>query len=198
MNKYYHYIGDEPSPSAKYLWPHIFGFIRQNKSVRVLDFGCGNGALVEFLRNDGVCAHGIDPSPHFSVKFEKSEFLYNIDVEMLREQVEGQFDVIIALEVFAFVDNPTSELMKLKKLLKPGGVLIASGPYHGYWKNLLISILNGWDRHLNPNWYGTQVHFYSVKTFSSFLAESGLKVFKMKRVGRIPILAKSMIFFAEM
>ena len=89
-------------------------------------------------------------------------------------------------------------MTKLKKLLKPGGVLIASGPYHGYWKNLLISILNGWDRHLNPNWYGTQVHFYSVKTFSSFLAESGLKVFKMKRVGRIPILAKSMIFFAEM
>src|SRR5205823_87599 len=63
-----------------------------------------------------------------------------------------------------------------KQLLRPGGHLIISTPYHGYLKNLLLALTDKWDAHLNPFWDGGHIKFWSRKTLSQLLNEAGFRV----------------------
>jgi hypothetical protein len=82
-------------------------------------------------------------------------------------------------------------------VLKPGGHLILSTPYNGYMKNLAISVLNGWDRHINPLWDGGHIKFWSKATLSTLLQEEGFTVERFLGAGRLPWFWKSMILMAK-
>ncbi len=75
--------------------------------------------------------------------------------------------------------------------------MIFTTPYHGYVKNLALSIVNGWDRHFSVQWDEGHVKYFSVKTLSELLTSEGLKVINFKFAGRLPLLWKSMICVAQ-
>ena len=60
------------------------------------------------------------------------------------------FDVAIATEVIEHLVTPFNLPRFAKQLLRPGGHLIISTPYHGYLKNLILALTNRWDAHLSP------------------------------------------------
>jgi 2-polyprenyl-3-methyl-5-hydroxy-6-metoxy-1,4-benzoquinol methylase len=72
-----------------------------------------------------------------------------------------------------------------KQLLRPGGHLIISTPYHGYPKNLVLALANKWDAHLNPFWDGGHIKFWSRKTLSQLLNETGFRIRSVHRSGSI-------------
>lgn len=77
--------------------------------------------------------------------------------------------------------------------LKPGGKLVSSTPYHGYLKNLLISLVGGWDRHANPLWDGGHIKLWSRRTLSALLTEAGFKDLQFAGAGRLPGLHMTMV-----
>lgn len=78
-----------------------------------------------------------------------------------------------------------------------GGVAVISTPYHGYWKNLAMAVTGKMDAHFTALWDHGHIKFWSMKTLRQLLEEAGLKVERFERVGRIPLLAKSMIAVAR-
>ena len=82
-------------------------------------------------------------------------------------------------------------------IMKPGGSLIISTPYHGYIKNLAISVIGQWDRHFTVEWDGGHIKFFSQKTISKMASEAGFVGFDIQGVGRIPMLWKSMVVIAR-
>ena len=78
-----------------------------------------------------------------------------------------------------------------------GGLLIISTPYHGYLKNFVLALANKWDAHLNPFWDGGHIKFWSCKTLSQLLNETGFSVIRFIGAGRLPFLWKSMIVVAQ-
>ena len=78
-----------------------------------------------------------------------------------------------------------------------GGEMIISTPYHGYLKNLLISLLNGWDKHFTVLLDGGHIKFWSKKTLSQLLNEFGFSIIDFKGAGRFPYLWKSMFIKAK-
>lgn len=111
---------------------------------RVLDFGCGAGrTLKHFLREaEGAEFWGVDID---SVSVEllaqtvcpplqvmRSRYLPPLDLE------SGSFDLIWSISVFTHLtDNSLPWLLELHRLLKPGGLLIAT--YMGRWTSELLA-----------------------------------------------------------
>ncbi|MBX2946065.1 MAG: class I SAM-dependent methyltransferase [Cyclobacteriaceae bacterium] len=74
--------------------------------------------------------HGLDygcgPEPVLSKLLEQNHSLYckNYDPLFFRELPSGKFDFIFSTECFEHFHNPAKEIVHIKKLLEPGGVLV--------------------------------------------------------------------------
>ena len=77
------------------------------------------------------------------------------------------------------------------------GQLICSTPYHGYLKNLALSLVNKWDDHHNPLWDGGHIKFFSRDSLTRLLREAGLVNISFRGAGRLPYLWKSMVLAAD-
>ena len=109
----------------------------------------------------------------------------------------GTFPVVVSLEVVEHVYSPRQYASTLFNLTEPGGLIVVSTPYHGYFKNLALAIAGKWEAHLTPLWDHGHIKFWSINTLRTLLLEAGFDEVYFKRVGRIPALAKSMIAVAS-
>jgi 2-polyprenyl-3-methyl-5-hydroxy-6-metoxy-1,4-benzoquinol methylase len=197
----YHYGSAEAAHTEAYLWRHIIRLCAELGARRIVDIGCGNGALCRELASRGYEVVGCEPSAD-GVRFAQSsapELVFHqlgVDAEPSAAGNES-FDVAIATEVIEHLVRPRNLPHFAKQLLRPGGHLIISTPYHGYLKNLVLALTNKWDAHLNPFWDSGHIRFWSRKTLSQLLNEGGFRIVRFIGAGRLPFLWKSMIMVAQ-
>ncbi len=88
-----------------------------NSEHRLLDYGCGYGNFVQYLRSRGYSrAVGYDPySPVTAIRDD-------------RVLEQGSFDYICLQEVIEHVEDPLSLLRMLAGLLRIGGILLVGMP----------------------------------------------------------------------
>jgi len=113
---------------------------------RVLDVGCGPGALTgvlaERLGPSGVAA--VDPSPPF-VEHVRA-LLPEVDVRLATAEelpfADGAFDAALAQLVVHFMADPVAGLREMGRVTRPGGVVAAcvwdhaggAGPLSTFWR----------------------------------------------------------------
>ena len=108
----------------------------------------------------------------------------------------GTYDVVLSTETIEHIFLPRKYIENCFRLLKPGGIVVMSTPYHGYIKNLGSSILGTWDSHWNPLWDFGHIKFWSPATLSELLYESGFDQVEWRGTGRFPHAWKNMILMA--
>lgn len=194
----YHYRHGEPSHTKSYLWPIVRDVIEAHpfSARRAFDLGCGNGATASFLAGFGFDVTGVDPSTSGIEIAKKSHAKARFHVASTGDDLAkefGTFPLVVSLEVASFVLDPALFAARIYELLESGGVAVVSTPYHGYLKNLVLSLTNRWDRHLDPFWAGSLVRFFSMKSYRRLWAEAGFRDIRIVRVGRVPPLAKAMV-----
>jgi 2-polyprenyl-3-methyl-5-hydroxy-6-metoxy-1,4-benzoquinol methylase len=106
---------------------------------------------------------------------------------------EKGFDIVIAMDIIEHLQFPRELIRFAKRFLKPSGAFILSTPYHGYVKNLAISILGKWDSHHDVLSNSGHIKFFSKKSLSKLLLEEGFFPTKFKFSGRLPLLWESML-----
>jgi 2-polyprenyl-3-methyl-5-hydroxy-6-metoxy-1,4-benzoquinol methylase len=127
------------NPMISFLFWHrirkVMTFLENDKPYSaVLDFGCGGGVMLPFLSkiSTKVVAVDVDLSPlkkmEALVRFPVNVLVDDMGQKTLHDYAAGSFDAIIALDVLEHVDDLTTILSDLCKLLKPGGKIIISGP----------------------------------------------------------------------
>ena len=195
----------EPESSHEYLLPTVLNEIKRLFSIlttdkKIFDLGCGNGSIANVLASHGWDVTGVDPSKEGVVqanaKFSNIKLYEGSAYDDLAKKY-GQFPVVISLEVVEHVNFPRQYAATLYSLLEPGGGIIISTPYHGYFKNLVLSFTGKMDSHFTALWDYGHIKFWSMKTLSCLLTEAGFVDIRFERVGRIPVLAKSMIAIAR-
>jgi 2-polyprenyl-3-methyl-5-hydroxy-6-metoxy-1,4-benzoquinol methylase len=182
------------SPTNELLLPVVMELL---PAGRVLDLGCGNGALTSKLPvsvgvdqdADGIAiARGISPATRFVEEVAEPGLLARIG--------EDPFDGVVSLEVVEHVYDPHAWATCCFESLRPGGRLICSTPYHGYLKNLAISLAGGWDAHWHPLRTGGHIKFWSAETLTELLSVHGFAEISVRGVGRVRPLWWSMVVTA--
>lgn len=200
----YGWGGAEGPQSCGYISPKILQLLKQQSGVQqVCDLGSGNGALAGLLHQAGFSICGVEYDQegcHIARKHYPSIDFFNLGVQddpmpILKDK--GTFDAVVSTEVIEHLFSPHLLPQFARMLLKPGGKLIISTPYHGYWKNLALSLLNKWDHHHTVLWHGGHIKFFSRTTLTKLIEDNGFRVVSFHGVGRFPHLWKSMILVAE-
>ena len=186
----------------KYLEPAFKKiFTDVSLGAKILDMGCGTGYLTNAMAQMGYHVSGMDVSesgvrlaqatyPH--LKFYKASVVDN----SLGETTGKDFDVVTAFELIEHIYSPRAFFENSYKLLKPKGVLVISTPYHGYFKNLLMTLSGRFDRHVMSAHEGGHIKFWSKKTLTNILAKYGFETVDFKGCGSFPFLWKSMLLKA--
>jgi 2-polyprenyl-6-hydroxyphenyl methylase/3-demethylubiquinone-9 3-methyltransferase len=186
----------------KHFLPGVLAFaepVRPN--MRVLDVGCGNGYTCGQFLDRGAQVVGVDLSIE-GIELARATYpmgrfeLLGAEDDLLQRLGEAPFDLVVSTEVVEHLYAPRCWATACFEALKPGGCLICTTPYHGYLKNLLISLLGTWDTHANPMWDGGHIKLWSRRTLSALLAEAGFTDIRFRGAGRLPGLWMTMILAA--
>lgn len=190
--------------SLGYIAPQIMQILGTLNVKRICDLGSGNGALVGALEAAGYQVAGVEYDRQ-GVAVARKTFptvnFYNLGVQDDPTQLlarEGSFfDAVVSTEVVEHLFSPHLLPLFAKKLVRSGGHLVISTPYHGYLKNLALAAFNKWDKHHTALWHGGHIKFWSRDTLTQLLEENGFKVVAFHGAGRLPWLWKSMILVAR-
>jgi len=193
------YAGPASSGCHEYILPTFFELCPQlDESTRVLDVGCGNGSVTAKVAERGCKVTGIDMSEsgirlarqnYPSTRFE----VLPADDRVLESLGEQPFDLVFSLEVIEHLYDVPSFVAGCFAATRSGGRFICSTPYHGYAKNMMISLLNEWDRHHTSGSQGEHIQFFSRKSLSRLLERVGFRNIEFRGAGRAPYLWKSML-----
>jgi SAM-dependent methyltransferase len=189
--------GGEHSNHA-YLWPTIRTLLPQGRQLRILDAGCGTGFIAAQLAGIGHQVIGIDASPS-GIELARASYpdvhfeLRSVYENLVPLAPPGGWDMIISLEVIEHLFSPRRFLENMRGHCSPTGMVLLSTPYHGYVKNLALSVANGWDRHHTVDWECGHIKFFSLKTLGNMLSEAGFDLSIVRYSGRLPLLWKSMV-----
>jgi 2-polyprenyl-3-methyl-5-hydroxy-6-metoxy-1,4-benzoquinol methylase len=169
--------------------------------LRVLDLGCGNGSFSQQIAQQGYQVVGIEESASgvqlAAQAFPECQFMPASIYDLPYDKLAKSFDVVVSAEVIEHLLFPRELLQAAKKCLKPGGQLIITTPYHGYWKNLGLAISGKMDAHFSVLWDGGHIKFFSVATLAQLFQEEGFTDLQFKFAGRMPYLWKSMLCSAR-
>lgn len=118
-----HYYGGYPVFTAALDWKFnvVYGNLLRRlvraglkPEDRILDYGCGNGVFVEFLKNKGYAN---------AVGFDRFQSAF-CDEALLRER----YDAIVSQDVIEHVDEPLALLDSFDGLVRPGGLIAIGTP----------------------------------------------------------------------
>ena len=202
----YRYHDASHNSSHSYILPAVeklLDEIKENRTLeknRLFDLGCGNGSVAAHLAERGWEVVGVDASAD-GIRNAKSRYPYlTLESGSAYEDLEhrfGRFPVVLSLEVVEHLYDPRAWAKNIFSLLEPGGDLVVSTPYHGYLKNLVLSVTGKMDAHFTALWDHGHIKFWSINTLTKLLTEAGFVDIRFARVGRVPSLAKSMIASAR-
>lgn len=183
--------------SHNYLAHQIVRIVDEHRPGRILDAGCGNGALAGLLAKRGYDVHGVDGDPGGIEIARRNNPDARFEVGSFDTDPPGKFDFVLSTEVIEHLYTPGDLARYCFKALRPGGTLAISTPYHGYLKNLALSVAGAWDAHFTVGWDGGHIKFWSRATLTKLLTDAGFEVTGFVGSGRLPYLWKSMILIAR-
>ena len=144
---------------------------------RALDVGCGAGLLAEPLARLGATVTGIDASPEvIEVAWEHAR-RQGLEIDYRAGDVhdlEGQFDLITAMEVIEHVADPAVFVKALAERLGPGGLLVMSTPNATGWSRLLMIAIGEGFGHIPRGTHDFE-RFITPERMKQMLADAGLK-----------------------
>jgi 2-polyprenyl-3-methyl-5-hydroxy-6-metoxy-1,4-benzoquinol methylase len=201
--KDYGYHDNKPGHIFNYIQAPLLSLLDKNQNNCILDLGCGNGYLVNYLISQGYNAYGTDASVEGITIARRTNpdrfFIQDLSTGKLPPGLQDlQFDTIISTEVIEHLYDPEGFIKFCKQALNGKGEIILSTPYHGYLKNLTLSLFNKWDSHLGPTWLGGHIKFWSRATLSKLLINNEFTFVSFKGCGRFPYFWKSMIIKAKL
>ena len=148
--------------------------------ARVLDIGCGDGALLAHLRDTkGVDARGIDVSAaNVATAVARGLSVVQGDADAdLADYPDAAFDMAILSDTLQAMQRPAAVLAELVRIGRRG---VVSFPNFGHWRvrgSLAVGGRMPMTKSLPVSWHETpNIHFCTIDDFRALAVTMGLRV----------------------
>jgi len=174
------------------------------ENTRVLDVGCDEGILMEFLKNNkNVDIRGIEISKaKVQICVAKGLTVIEGNAEFdLKQFPNDSFDYVVLGQTLQAFVNPE---IVIKELLRVGKKAIITIPNFGHWKvrfNLLFQGTMPVTKTLPNEWYNTpNIHMCTIKDFVKFSEIIDFKIFKSLALinKNVSTIKSSNVFFKNL
>ena len=147
---------------------------------RLLEVGCFAGIFLNRIHADGWQVTGLEPELSVA-RYTRQKYGLEIVEGTLPNAglPESSFDVVVLLHVIEHMPDPSGSVRDIRRLLRPGGVLVVETPR---FNSLMFKILGRRERSIQ-NCQG-HIFFFTEATLKGILERNGFKVLKTERVGR--------------
>ena len=155
-----------------------------NFGSKVLDLGCGDGTLLQFLRSSlEVKGYGVEKDDaNWLACMKNGTNVIQMDLEAGLSGFENQsFDTVILSQTLQAMHN-TEEIVQ--EMLRVGREIIVTFPNFGYWRNRLQIASGGHmpvSKDLPFQWFDTpNVHLCTINDFDQFCKNHKIGVIERK------------------
>ena len=171
---------------------------RPPNQIRVLDASCGGGSFLSFFHQLGLQVVGADISINAIVRARRNIVRGARFVAASAEEGvpfrNATFDVVWFGETLAHLFDGHYALSEFNRVLKPGGQLILTTPYHGRIKNVVIALFS-FSEHFYPDNY--RIRFYDRRSLEAALTWAGFTAHTWSGIGRAWPLWRSFFVVAS-
>lgn len=186
---------DDPRPDIQQLLVPLGG-------RRILDVGCGSGALAGALRDSGaayVAGVELHAEPAAAAR-QRLDLLVEGDLARVPLPFSpASFDAIIFADVLEHVADPESAMRRYLPLLAPSGRVVVSVPNMRFYTVLLRLLLDRWEYAESGVRDRTHLRIFTRRSVLALHDAVGLRVERVQRryrlfedqsrIGRIGVLA---------
>jgi 2-polyprenyl-3-methyl-5-hydroxy-6-metoxy-1,4-benzoquinol methylase len=151
---------------------------------RVLDLGCGEGALTAALAGMGADVLGVEVAQAGGDRARRAHPELGVGVAPIDGPLpcaDGAFDVVWSSEVIEHVADTARWLSEVRRVLAPGGRLALTTPSHGR----LRLLAGGIERYSEP--LGDHLHLYSARSLRELLSEFHFTGVAVRAAGGPPL-----------
>ena len=179
MTESYHDKGRAYFTAARY---DVLSLLQKNYEAKILEIGAGGGDTLLAAKAAGLAGevHGVDITrlPNSNQRHPKIDQFHVIDVETEDMPYPPEtFDVVITADLLEHLREPSAVIAKTARLLKPGGLWIASIPNFRHYTVLDQVVLRGdFKYQLNGPLDRTHMRFFCKRNISPLFEQAGLKM----------------------
>jgi ubiquinone/menaquinone biosynthesis C-methylase UbiE len=164
---------------------------------RVLDLGCGAGRFVAALREAGADPVGVEIAEAALERARRN--VPGADLRLIEPDGSlpldhASVDLVWCSEVLEHVADTEHVLLEARRVLRPGGRLLVTVPFHGRVKAALIGLLR-FDAHFDP--LGQHLRFYTARSLATTLDRAGFEEVRVRPWGGPPPLRTGLTGWAR-
>ena len=174
------------------------GELPRDANAHILEIGCGNGDTGALAISEGKCACycGVELCrPAADLARGKISQVIAGDVESIELPWPGQFfDVLILSEVLEHLVNPWAALQKIRPLMKPGALVLASTPNVSHYEIVLMLLRGNWRFADQGVLDRTHLRWFTPQTLRQLFESCGYRVHQLRPVSPLGVKAKILSF----
>ena len=162
---------------------------------RVLDLGCGDGRFSAALIGAGVTVVGVDAAAEALRRARdhapEAEFV-QVDEGAPLPFADGSFDLVWCGETLEHVVDGAQLLGEVRRVLRPGAMLLATTPNHARLRVAGEALAGGpLERRLDPR--SDHLRFFTAHPLRELLSGAGFEQVSVIAVDGPPLLRRSLI-----
>ena len=197
--QYEDFWADAPDDPEPWAWERRRALLlaEARPGERVLDLGCGAGRFVAALRDAGADPVGVElagAALERAARTAPGADLRLVEPDGSLPLEHASVDLVWCSEVLEHVADTAQLLLEARRVLRPGGRLLVTVPFHGRVKSAVIALAR-FESHFDP--LGQHLRFYTRSSLAATLEHAGFEDVRVRPWGGAPLLRSGLMAWAR-